>query len=321
MATVLGWLLVAGAIFLFASAFRRPDASASRERGIRRGPDRPKLFGALAGLAVGLLLAFWDTIALARIQAVDLSRHDSWRSNLVMGVDSPIRWEGSALVAEMEAGSGRYAAFPVDWEANRFEAEWDVTFTHLDRQNDPIMLRVDGSSRSHARSKLDYASVSVGLMDQNVSNIDDRDHVGGSAIEACFSDDIRLRASDANFVLRTAAHDESGKKEIEVDASGRNTFTRQEPIRIELGRKYHCRLTYVAPTKQADLIVTDGGGKEVVRRRLEDVKDFTNSVAWFGVSVRGYNRFDKKLDPKKGETGYSRPKAIVKIENISYQQP
>jgi len=80
---------------------------------------------------------------------------------------------------------------------------------------------------------------------------------------------------------------------------------------------------YTAGTssKAADLLVRDESGREVVRRQLEDLKDFTNSVAWFGVSVRGYNRFNKKLDAKKADNGYARPKGVVRLENMRYRQP
>jgi hypothetical protein len=311
MLTFLGWVLVIVAVVLLVSAFRRPEPTSSTGPEPGR-PNKPYLWAGVACLVAGLLMAMSSTIALARLETLPLSRSDNWRSNPPVGPDAPIRWEGNALLADLEAGSGRYAVYPVDWNADRFEAEWDIIFSQLDvkRERD-----ARSGARSVRRARPEAASVAIGLMDQSVSNIDDKDHVGGSALQACFSDDIRLRAADANFIVRTASSDESGKAEIDPN------FKPGEPVRIELNTKYHCRITYDRPSSEAVLVVRDDAGREVVTRRLEDVKDFTNSVSWFGVSVRGYNRFDKKLDARKAENGYKRPLASVRIENMRYRQP
>lgn len=309
----LGWVMIIAGVVMLASGLRRsaPTAEAPAPAGRNRRP----LWMGLLGVALGAALASAPRIALARMEPAELGRQDSWRFNPTTGPQAPIRWEGAALLADLEAGSNRYGVFPVDWNANRFRASWDITFTHLDRQNEPLQLKDGDRTYQQPRGKQDYASVAVGLMDTAAANIDDRDHVSGSAIEACFSDDIRLRASDSNFIVLTASAAESGKKEIDPN------FKPGTPISIELNKKYHCELEYDSGPKTATLTVTEEGGKPVVQRNLEDVKDFTNSVSWFGVTVRGYNRFDKKLDAKKGDNGYTRPRATVRLENLRYEQP
>lgn len=307
-------LLIAGAAML-ASAFRRREPVPAEEGAApAAGSSRTNLWGGVACLVIGGLLALWPTLALARMEPEDLGRQDKWGSNPEMGKDAPVRWDGNALLVDLEAGSGRYAVYPVDWEADRFEASWDITFTALDLPGQELPLTLGGKKTPYQRNRQDFGSLTVGLMDQNIANIDDRDHVSGSAIEACFSDDIRLRASDVNYIVRTSSSTESGKLEIDPN------WKKGEPVPIKLGTKYHCRLSYDRRSGDATLEVTDDTGGRV-SRRLEDLKDFTNSVTWFGVSVRGYNRFNKKLDPKKGDNGYTRPHAAARIENIRYAQP
>nr|AQQ74438.1 hypothetical protein [uncultured bacterium] len=310
----LGWVLILSGVVVLASGLRRPAAPGG-EQPAPAGRNRRSLLMGLFSLVLGGVLAVAPRIALARMKPAELSRQDRWNFNPATGPEAPVRWEDGALIADLEAGSNRYGVFPVDWNANRFRASWDITFTHLDRQNDPLTLKDGERTYQQPRSRQDYASVAVGLMDTAVANIDDRDHVAGSAIEACFSDDIRLRASDSNFIVLTSSATESGKKELDL------SFKPGTPVTIELNKKYHCELEYNSGSKTATLAVTEEGGRPVVQRRLEDVKDFTNSVSWFGVSVRGYNRFDKKLDAKKGDNGYVRPRASVRIENLRYEQP
>lgn len=317
MASFLGWVLVAAAVWMLISAFRRPVETAEQPASRRQGFNRGYLVGALASLVVGLGLAFWPSIALARLTAEDVSRKDMWVMNPATSETAPIHWDGNALVADMEAGSARYAVYPVDWEANRFEAAFDITFTQIDLPGQEIPIKegdkASPTTRMHKRTNLDMAAVTVGLMDQNIANIDDRDHVSGSAVEACFSDDIRLRASDANYIVRTSSSTESGKEKIDP------FFKPGEPIPVQLNKKYHCVLTYDGRNNQATLAVT--GDQVNIERKLEDLKDFTNSVTWFGISVRGYNRFDKKLDPTKPDNGYVRPTAKFRLENLTYSQP
>lgn len=315
MAVFLGVvLLITGVALLFSAFRRRESAPAEAAAPAPAGPSRTNLWGGLACLAVGGLLALWPTLALARMEPKELGRKDNWRTNPEVAAETPIRWEGDALIADLEAGSGRYAVYPVDWDADRFEASWDITFTTLELPGQELQLTLDGKKTPYRRTQQDFAALTFGLMDQNIANIDDRDHVSGSAIEACFSDDIRLRASDVNYIVRTSSSTESGKLEIDPN------WKKGEPVAIRLGTKYHCRLTYDRRSGDATLEVTDDAGGRV-SRRLEDLKDFTNSVSWFGVSVRGYNRFNKKLDPKKADNGYTRPHTVARIENMRYSQP
>jgi len=317
MASFFGWVIVGVAAWLIYSAFRRPDpaAAAAGAEPARGGTNRAALWGGIVALVLGLGMAFSPALANARLSPQKTSRKDLWVINPAAGPEAPIRWEGNTLVADLESGSGRYAVLPVDWNATRFQAEWDMTFSRLDLPGEELTLMAGGKPQPYKRSRLDFASVCVGLMDPSAANIDDRDHVSGSAIQACFSDDIRLRASDANFIVRTASAEESGKEKYD------RNFRKGEPFRIELGKKYHCALAYEDSANAATLTVSDETRRPLVQRRLEDLKDFTNSLAWFGVSIRGYNRFDKKLDATKKDTGYTRPRAVVQIENIQYLQP
>jgi hypothetical protein len=316
MGAFFGWVLIAAAVYLLVSAFRRPTeaSGATPAPAPRRGPDSPYLWGGIATGVLGLALAVWPIIASAHTEAKELTRKDDWAFNPAPAPDAPIHWEGNTLVADLEAGSGRYAVYPVDWDADRFHAEWDMTVTRLDLAGERIELKVDGKPQTVQRTRQDFASIAIGLMDPSAANIDDRDHVSGSAIEACFSDDIRLRASDASFIVRTASSTESGKQKIDPD------YKPGKPVPVEVNKKYHVVMEYESGSNNATLTVTDGG-RAVVRLRLEDLKDFTNSIAWFGVSIRGYNRFDKKLDATKADTGYTRPRAVLRIENLQYRQP
>ena len=311
MVLFLGCVLLAIALSAFYAGLRRPRPGEPE----RTGPDRGRVATGIVLATLGGFLTAWPSLAIANLEPVDLSSTDTWVIHPPVAAESPIRWEGKALQADLEAGSGRYAVFPVDWSADRFEAEWDIAFSHLDRSGDEILMQTEGRTRPHRRSKLDFASFAVGLMDQNVANVDDRDHVSGSSIQACFSDDIRLRASDANLMVRTASATESGSQEIDPD------FKPQQPIHIELDERYHCRMVFDIRRHEATLDVTTATGRPIASRRLDELADFTNSVSWFGVSVRGYNRYDKKLDPTRRATGYTRPRASARIENLKYSQP
>ena len=78
--------------------------------------------------ASDLLATFRRKVAAAK----DLSRQDAWGTNPPAAPDAAVRWDGPALEATLEVGSGHYAAYPVDWKADRFEAEWDITFKQLE---------------------------------------------------------------------------------------------------------------------------------------------------------------------------------------------
>lgn len=301
MGGLLAWGLLAAAGWLLLEAAR--SAPPARRQGLARG---------LAVLIAGAGLLTWPIVHRARVRPVDLDRRDAWLLNPAPAPGSPVRWEGDALVAELEAGSGRYAVFPVDWSGDRFEAEWDLTIEQLDLPGDSMPLNDDG--RPRVRTFQEAAGIAIGLMDGTVSSLDDRDHVAGSALQACFSDDIRLRAADAGLLARTAAHDEPGTRELDP------AFRPGAPVRPELGKRYHCRLAYRADTRIAVLSVSEGG-RQIVSRRLEEPGELTSRLAWFGLSIRGDNRFDKPLDARKAENGYTRPRGRVRLEHLSYRQP
>src|SRR5207248_7706631 len=115
-----------------------------------------------------------------------------------------------------------YAAGPVDWHADGFRASWDMTITELG-------LRPECGAR---------ASIGIGLTDGSQVNIDDPDHVSGSALEACFSNDVRLRASDADHLLKTHS-----STELTRSSQSTQTFTPSPTVRLELNTPYHCTLT------------------------------------------------------------------------------
>jgi hypothetical protein len=230
---------------------------------------------------------------------------------VVGGPADAIRWEpaagGSAgasqrwrrLTARLQVESESYAAFPVDWDGTAFDAEWDMTLSRLD------VLPERG----------ERASVCIGITDGSVANVDDPDHVGGTALEACFSDDVRLRASDQDRLLKTHSATEKS-----LDASSGETFTPSTPIRLALNTPYHCRLAYDGPTDSATLTVTQGG-RAVATRELTDLRDYPSGVAWFTVTVRNYKRFNKQLAEKLKDQGYTKPTAEVILENLRYRQP
>jgi len=292
MAEFLGWVLIMAAVALLITAFRRrrlPEVA---------GPS-PRLLGAAAALSLllGAYLALSGRLALAHMRTVDMSHPDDW---IVGGPPEAFQWADGKLSAKLIVDNSpeSYIAFPVDWHADAFRAEWDLTITRLD-------LRPQWGER---------ASIAIGLTDGSAVNIDDPDHVSGSALEACFSDDIRLRASDADHLLKTHS-----ATELSLSYQSTQVFHPMPPVPLQLNTPYHCVLTYYAPSDTATLTVTQNG-RPVASRRLEDLREFTPSVSWFAITVRGFKHRNKQMETKLGK-GYTKPEADLVIDHLRYEQP
>jgi hypothetical protein len=137
----------------------------------------------------------------------------------------------------------------------------------------------------------------VGMFDNTISNIDDTDHVGGSSIVAAFGDTIRLRVSDINLLPKSAM--------------GKTT--------VEIGKPYRAELTYDRAANIATLRVTEKeGGKLVEDLKLEELRDLSSNIDWFGVSMKGFNRNKTKRVPGRDKDGLFIDAAI---DNVVYAQP
>jgi hypothetical protein len=296
MGVFLGWALLLAAVGLFAALFRRRPAG---EAGLASaGPVPAKRLigaGAVACLLLGGYLVIQPRLALANRRPVDLSHSDDW---LTGGAKDAFRWHNGQLKAKLVVESDSYAAFPVDWQADAFHAEWDMTVMKLD-------LRPEWGER---------ASIAIGVFDTAAANIDDPDHVSGSSLEACFSDDIRLRASDADRLLKTHS-----STELSLGPRSLRKFQPAPPVPVELNVPYHCVLDYDGPSDTATLSVSQGG-RVVVRRWLDDLREFTPAVAWFGVTVRGFKHRNKQMEAKL-KSAYTKPAAELTLENLRYAQP
>ncbi len=294
MSEFLGWVLLAVGIGLVLRMLRRRKVAA---------PGQLRLWGiaALLSLALGLYMALAPRWAMANMGVVQTSDPRKW---LVGGPDDALRWETAApdqwskLAIRLGNESESYVVFPVDWEGNAFRAEWEMTITQLD-------IRPEWGER---------ASVAVGVMDGTATSLDDPDHVGGSAIQACFSDDVRLRTADDTRLLKTASSTEQW-----LSPTSTRQFTPGTSLQLRTGVPYRCVLAYSAASDVATLEVSEGG-RRLVARRLEDIPAFTGNLSWFGVTVRGYKRRNKKLEAEL-KTAYKRPAAEVEIRNLVYRQP
>jgi len=328
----LGWVLVIGGAILLVLALRRPkrapagSAAAANETADFARRRRQLTLGAIAGLVIGGYLLVSTTLARAHLRPRDLSHPDDWvRSH----TDDRIEvLPGPEIRATLEVGSNVYAVIPVDWNADRFRAEWDLILTRLDvRERQPEPGEDPGPNSTIVTER---ASIAIGLMDQNAASIDDRDHVGGSGLQACFSDDIRLRGSDVNNLLKTASSDESGKTIVPKDFRPRPRVD----LRPYLHQPLHCVLEYDGDYDTARLRVTTADQRVLADLRLEDLRDFTNTVQWFGITVKGYNRWSKQAEyawnrrnaelkrrglPDQGP--YPKPRAECVIRNLRYSQP
>lgn len=276
MATLLGWILLLGGIgglFWYRNK-RHAAVEAAGKPGAPPVPSRNQFWGTLAAMAVGIWLVAAGAGATARLSqthAWNFDKEEHWLNNK----PAAIKVENGALHVHLESGAGAYAVAPVDWNADAFRAEFDIQVVSLNTPD---------------------AVIGVGLFDGSISNIEDRDHTGGSSIQASFGSDVRLRVSDTNLLSRSDSMSEREKP----------------PIKLEPGKTYHAILGYNRRIDTATLELRDSGGAEVVKLFVEELKDFTPNVAYFGVSIKGYNK-NKDADPK--------PTADAVLDNIRFLQP
>jgi hypothetical protein len=279
--TLLGWLLLIGGIAggIWVLRARAAAVEAAGRAGAPPAPTRRHYWGVLAAFVLGIWLVAAGSGATARLSqthAWDFGQDPVWLINK----PGAIQWDGAAgqLKMTLESGSGAYAVAPVDWDADAFRAEFDVQVHSLSTPR---------------------ANVGIGLFDGSISNIDDTDHVGGSTIQASFGNDIRLRVSDTNLLSRSDAL----------------SLRPGEPraIHLEPGKTYHGVLGYNRRLDTATLQVFESGGTQpLVDLKVEELKDFTPNVSYFGVSIKGFNK-DKDRDPK--------PIAVATLDNVKFYQP
>lgn len=302
MLEFLGWaLIVAAAVLLYRARRSAPEVDLTGRRA--------RWAAALGCLVLGGYLAVSSRLALAS-RPVDVSNPRNW---VVGGPDSSVQWElagperWSRLKGRYIPEGESYVLFPVDWRGHSFRAEWDITFTTLE-----VRRRPDGSVDERA-------SLAIGVTDGSATSLDDPDHVGGSGLQACFSDDVRLRMSDENRLLKTHSATECW---IALDSTRK--FTPSRPQELRTGVPYHCVLAYDSGSDTATLTVSERGraghprSGSMVERRLEDLPGLAGNLSWFGVTIRGYKRRNKQREAKV--KGYTRPAVEFVIENLRYRQ-
>jgi hypothetical protein len=283
---VLGWLLVVAAI-IAAYVFYRRSAAPGRPGAQAQSSDRSVALGAAF---VAVALAFWLFLAappsLAKLKptyAEDFST-DPTQRGWVFNNAGQVGWDqqGQRLLAKMKVGEGWWGVVPVDWDGDLFKAEWDIT----------VLKRDTGPTDQDPG-----AVAAVGMFDGSLSNIDDTDHVGGSSILAVFGDRVRLRVSDINLLPKSA----SGTQPVEI------------------GKPYHVILTYDRRENTATLQVNEKeGGKVIAALAIEDLRDLSSSIDWFGVSMKGFSRNKDKTPRGAAKAGFFVDAAI---DNVVYAQP
>jgi hypothetical protein len=285
MWTWLGWLaLLAAAALGYWYARQRTEGGATR-RPEEIAQERSRLVSAIVVGVVGLLLLAIGSQARPTLKltyATDFQKDPQW---LKVGGDDRVGWDASSgrYHAKLEVGSGHYACVPVDWDANAFRAEWDMTVTALPEK--PV-----GAAKA-------MSVIAVGLCDGSISNIEDTDHVGGSTIQATFTpDDIHLRTSDTNLIVRSDSMKLRGAR---------------EGVKVEMGKTYHCVLGYEDATDTAALQVSEAGSTSpLVSLQVPDLRDFSPNVSYLSITVKGYNRFKPE---KQTSECY--------IDNVRFYQP
>ena len=89
--------------------------------------------------------------------------------------------------------------------------------------------------------------------------------------------------------------------------------------KVEIGKPYRCTLTYDRHENIATLkVVEKGATRSIADLRIEDLRDLNSSIAWFGVSMKGFSR-------NKGKTARGATTAGLfidaAIDDVSYAQP
>lgn len=258
MWTTIGWLgiLVAAGLGYAWLKAREQSGSASRRPEEVARMRRP-LIGAILAAVAGV---FFLTVGSQARPTLDLAGDWSFDKNpddwLLAGGPDHVKWdEGSGRIfTRLEVGSGRRACVPVDWDADAFRAEWDLTIQSL-----PLK-----------------SVIAVGLCDAAVANIDDTDHVAGSTIQAIFApDDIRLRAADTNLLAKS-------------DSMGLQMKRKVVP---QIGKTYHCVLGYEDVTDTATLqVFVEGNQAPLISLQVEDLRDFSPNMSWLAITVNGFNK-------------------------------
>jgi hypothetical protein len=285
--SIFGWLIVIAAVITAYVFYRRSTAPPpSGTAAASAAPNRAIALGAAivaVGLATYLFAAAPPSAADLTPTFTEVFSSDPTNKRWVFNNPGQVGWDqqGGRLLAKMKVGEGWYGVVPVDWSGDVFRAEWDITI--LKRDADP-------------QNAGPGAVAAVGMYDGTISNIDDTDHVGGGSIIAAFGDTVRLRISDVNQLVKSATG-----------------------MKVEIGKPYHAVLTYDRHGNVATLqVVEREGNRSIANLRLEDLRDLSSSIAWFGVSMKGFSR--NKTKRARGATvdGLFIDAAI---DNVSYAQP
>jgi len=287
--SILGWLIVAAAAVAAFVFYRRSTAPV--RQGVTPPPNRAI---ALASALVAVGLATWlmnaATPSVADLKPSYTQDFSAEPKHWVFNVPSQVGWDpqGKQLLAKMKVGEGWWGVVPVDWNAEGgdvFRGQWDITILKRDAGPNP-------------KNGDPGAVAAVGMFDNTISNIDDTDHVGGSSILAVFGDTVRLRVSDVNLLVKPATGLTSS---------------------VKIGKTYHADLAYDRHLNTATLkVVEKNGGKPVADLRVEDLRDLSSSINWFGVSMKGFSRNKDVQLPGVAKKGLFIDAAI---DNIVYAQP
>lgn len=292
--SILGWMIVLAAAISALVFYRRSTVPPVGDT-----PPPPNRALALAAALVALVTAVSlmnaappSVASLKPSYQTDFSRNPTppWAFNN----PGQVAWDpqNQRLLAKMKVGEGWYGVMPVDWGGgDEFRAEWDITLLRRDMGPGPF----------------DPGAVAaVGMFDQSVSNIDDTDHVGGSSIIAAFGDTVRLRVSDVNLLVQSATG---------APGEPAGNFTNK----VQLGKTYHAVLTYDRRANIAALKVTDKqSGAPIAHLKVEDLRDMSSSINWFGVSMKGFSRNKDVQLPGHDKKGLFIDTAI---DNVVYAQP
>lgn len=281
--SVLGWLVVVAAA-ITAFVFYRRSTAPVRE-GAAAPPNRAIALGsALFAVALAVYLFSSAAPSVANLKPTYIETFTTEPKRWVFNNPGQVGWDpkGQDLLAKMKVGEGWWGVIPVDWSGDAFRAEWDITILKRDagpKPGDP------------------GAVAAVGIFDGSLSNIDDTDHVGGSSIVAAFGDTPRLRVSDVNLLVKS-------------DVS---------PKKLEIGKPYHAVLAYDRRSNTATLAVVEkGSGQALANLRIEDLRDVSSSINWFGVSMKGFSRNKDVQLPGHEKKGLFIDAAI---DNVAYAQP